>query len=588
MAEEGATKVVIADGHVVVRTDFGPWSRTVGAQVPTRPYGPLPPTGVDIVAGLERASLTWISPTKNTNGEALREDELAGFYIYWIGAVTWEAVTTFHVGDLVRHGGITYRCTVQNFNEEPPNASYWAAYVSMDVDDPATYTRREFADAERFEFTIPDPGTTYGPYYFAITAVNRDGMESTATTEVNATGIEVSGDVVTSVDDWGTGNVEQVIVGAGRIFLKLRPQKTTWQGFAYYVIYFDVDDGTGFTGVWTELGRDVVGWMHSPLDTTHAYAYKVTVLGWDGTETTGTTHDNGGAGYTPNEANQTAILADTVAAQHIISQFDIISRTIFGGTFQGLDWGPSAGTQIRMDRVGGTDSPLLRMGGENLGYKSGLGIWMGYDDGASEWRLFVGDTNASPQQYVAFDYSGLTIYGDLFCSQDLEFVGTVSNHIGFAVPSAGNAKDDMESNSGNFYVGATEKFFRVQIDGTGTPNRFKWSNDNGGSWEATGIQITGGAQALEDGVTVTFGSTTGHTSGNYWDFTAGDTTVNIHDIIGVYRLFASTEKPDDGTRIIMDGYGLGGGIDLYSGESGVSHINLHAAGSILIEALGGA
>jgi len=586
--DEGATKLVLADGLVVQRTDIGDWSLVVGCQVPTRPYGPLAPTDLAIVAGLERASLTWIAPTKNTRGEALKQGELAGFNVYWIGAVVWDAVTTYEVGELVRHGAATYRCTAESLNNEPPNASYWEVYAGIDISDPSTYTRCEFVDAERFEFTIPDPGTTYGPYCFRVTALNSDAMESVATSEVNATGVEVSGDVATSVDDWGTGNAEQVIVGLGRIFLRFRQQKSTWQGFSYYIVYFDVDDGTGFTGVWTELGRDQIGWMHAHLDATHSYKYKVSVLGWDGTETAGTTHDNGGAGYEPSEDDQANILADTVAAEHIIATYDIISRTLIGGTLQSPDWAAAAGSQFRMQRVAGTDSPLLRMGGDDVGYKDGTGIWMGYDDSASEWRLFFGDTESSPQQYLAFDGSGLTIYGDFFCSQDLEFVGVVSKHISFAVPSPGNALDDMETNSGNNYTGATERSYRVQIDGTGSPNTFKWSNDRGLSWEATTVNITGAAQALEDGITVDFGALTGHALNNYWDFTAGDTTVNIHDIIGVYRLFASTEKPDDGTRIILDGYGLGGGIDLYSGESLGSHVNLHAAGSVLIEALGGA
>ncbi|UCH82366.1 MAG: hypothetical protein JSW20_06950 [Nitrospiraceae bacterium] len=63
--------------------------------------------------------------------------------------------------------------------------------------------------------------------------------------------------------------------------------------------------------------------------------------------------------------------------------------------------------------------------------------------------------------------------------------------------------------------------YRVEIDGT-APDTFRWSDDNGSTWQATEVAITAGtAQTLNNGVTVTFGADTGHTAGNYWNFTAG-------------------------------------------------------------------
>lgn len=64
---------------------------------------------------------------------------------------------------------------------------------------------------------------------------------------------------------------------------------------------------------------------------------------------------------------------------------------------------------------------------------------------------------------------------------------------------------------------ATEDaFVEVEIDGEGTPDTFKW-RINGGAY-TEGVAITGSAQALSNGVTVTFGATTGHTSGESWSF----------------------------------------------------------------------
>ena len=59
--------------------------------------------------------------------------------------------------------------------------------------------------------------------------------------------------------------------------------------------------------------------------------------------------------------------------------------------------------------------------------------------------------------------------------------------------------------------------YRVEIDATGTPDTFRWSNDGGETWEASGVSITGSAQLLENGLYITFAATTGHTIGDRWD-----------------------------------------------------------------------
>jgi hypothetical protein len=63
--------------------------------------------------------------------------------------------------------------------------------------------------------------------------------------------------------------------------------------------------------------------------------------------------------------------------------------------------------------------------------------------------------------------------------------------------------------------------FKVQIDGNGTPDTFKWSNDGGETWDAETVGITGSAQVLSNGVSVTFAATIGHTITNNWAWTTG-------------------------------------------------------------------
>jgi hypothetical protein len=87
-----------------------------------------------------------------------------------------------------------------------------------------------------------------------------------------------------------------------------------------------------------------------------------------------------------------------------------------------------------------------------------------------------------------------------------------------AATITGSGLDDMTS--GGTFSGTAILQYRVEIDGSGTPDTFKWSDNGGSSWDATTVAITGAAQTLNNGVTVTFAATTGHAVNNYWDFQA--------------------------------------------------------------------
>jgi hypothetical protein len=66
------------------------------------------------------------------------------------------------------------------------------------------------------------------------------------------------------------------------------------------------------------------------------------------------------------------------------------------------------------------------------------------------------------------------------------------------------------------YEGGSNVIFYVKIDGTSNPNTFAWSYDNFATTEASGISITGNLQSLEDGISVQFEATTGHTLNDKW------------------------------------------------------------------------
>jgi len=78
---------------------------------------------------------------------------------------------------------------------------------------------------------------------------------------------------------------------------------------------------------------------------------------------------------------------------------------------------------------------------------------------------------------------------------------------------------------GGTYTGAgSDGFFEVEIMTAATPDTFRWRK-NGGSW-TSGVAITGSAQTLSDGVTITFAATTGHTVGDVFKYGARSTKFN--------------------------------------------------------------
>lgn len=67
---------------------------------------------------------------------------------------------------------------------------------------------------------------------------------------------------------------------------------------------------------------------------------------------------------------------------------------------------------------------------------------------------------------------------------------------------------------GGNYTGAAVGVYKVEIDAQGVPDTFEWSYN--GTVIASTVAITGLAQTLSNGVTITFATTTGHTDGDTW------------------------------------------------------------------------
>ena len=75
------------------------------------------------------------------------------------------------------------------------------------------------------------------------------------------------------------------------------------------------------------------------------------------------------------------------------------------------------------------------------------------------------------------------------------------------------------------YSGNTSRVYLLQIDSTGTPNTFKWSNNGGNTFEQIYVPIVAGPIALDNGLSVIFNATTGFTLNQQFTFQAKITAI---------------------------------------------------------------
>ena len=81
--------------------------------------------------------------------------------------------------------------------------------------------------------------------------------------------------------------------------------------------------------------------------------------------------------------------------------------------------------------------------------------------------------------------------------------------------------------SGHYKGTTTNLGYYLRIDATGTPDTFEWGHDpTFATTVATGVAITGSAQLLDNGISIDFGATTGHTVGDKWSGTASPVDID--------------------------------------------------------------
>jgi len=81
--------------------------------------------------------------------------------------------------------------------------------------------------------------------------------------------------------------------------------------------------------------------------------------------------------------------------------------------------------------------------------------------------------------------------------------------------------DDLILNDKKYFTHTETVNYTITLSTEGNPDTFDWEDSEGNS--GSNIEITGGYQALSYGVEILFGATTGHTSGDQWEFHCGTT-----------------------------------------------------------------
>jgi len=129
------------------------------------------------------------------------------------------------------------------------------------------------------------------------------------------------------------------------------------------------------------------------------------------------------------------------------------------------------------------------------------------------WLPVTGSLAVASSKF-RFNASEGLVRADLFQGR-YEFPVTfpLTQQIEAAVYAGAEGLDDATS-GGTYDGGAVVATYVVTIDAEGTPDTFAWTKDGAGG--AVGVAITGAAQTLSDGVTITFNATTGHTATDSW------------------------------------------------------------------------
>jgi microcystin-dependent protein len=83
------------------------------------------------------------------------------------------------------------------------------------------------------------------------------------------------------------------------------------------------------------------------------------------------------------------------------------------------------------------------------------------------------------------------------------------------------------------YTDTQRRIYIVEITGAGTPDTFRWNDDAGKVASWTSGVFVGATNALSNGITLNWGSTTGHSVGDIWTFVVDPLMDTVGAALGV-------------------------------------------------------
>tara|TARA_R110000850_G_scaffold72024_11_gene158710 strand:+ start:5622 stop:10490 length:4869 start_codon:yes stop_codon:yes gene_type:complete len=126
------------------------------------------------------------------------------------------------------------------------------------------------------------------------------------------------------------------------------------------------------------------------------------------------------------------------------------------------------------------------------------------------------------EDYTYYQFSGYDTSGNKY-SDPIRLNDVNGTYIEEPVPYGLEESDDL-TRSG-VYTGGLDIRYLVEIETVGAVDTFRWSEDNGVNWVLT-IPITGSPQLLSNGLSLTFGSITGHDIDDNWVVSAKSASDN--------------------------------------------------------------
>jgi hypothetical protein len=177
-----------------------------------------------------------------------------------------------------------------------------------------------------------------------------------------------------------------------------------------------------------------------------------------------------------------------------------------------------------IDPLTGKQLPSVKVSKDNgvSWYRTGVPLFRPYpyshSDSPYACNLFANIGKCSkagaylkPYEEIQIAFNG---FRDLLLGETWSFSMSAWNTLTMGITHDISAPNDLSS--GGTYTGDSPRTILIKIDGVDSPNTFKYSYTDGETWEDTEVEITGSAQNLDDGVTITFGSTTDHLLDSYW------------------------------------------------------------------------